>query len=339
MTDRFTKQVIASSLYYASEEMGGIALRNSAYSPNIKERMDHSAAIFDANGILLAQAEHIPVHLGSLPPWGLRNTLDYLSKEGIELRRGGDEIVVNNPYISGTHLNDVTVIRPIFHNDRIVAYAANKAHHSDVGGKVPGSINSDGKTIYEEGLILDPPVFLMRGDEFNSDFLSVFSSNSRNPYERIGDIRAQVAANYTGERRVLDIIEKHGLDAFTESRDYYVSYAEEMARNRISRIPHGTYGWVDYLEGPDGRDIRLQVALRVSEDGVHVDYTGTERQVDVPLNAVLGVTLSGGVYYVFRTVMGADVPVNGGTFRFLHVSVPEGTVLNPTFCPGLRRER
>ncbi len=158
MTDRFTKQVIASSLYYASEEMGGIALRNSAYSPNIKERMDHSAAIFDANGILLAQAEHIPVHLGSLPPWGLRNTLDYLSKEGIELRRGGDEIVVNNPYISGTHLNDVTVIRPIFHNDRIVAYAANKAHHSDVGGKVPGSINSDGKTIYEEGLILDPPV-------------------------------------------------------------------------------------------------------------------------------------------------------------------------------------
>ncbi|PYB68308.1 hypothetical protein DMB44_04490 [Thermoplasma sp. Kam2015] len=326
MTDMFTKQIIASSLYYASEEMG-IALRNSAYSPNIKERMDHSAALFDENGSLLAQAEHIPVHLGSLP-WGLKNTLKYLSDHHIDLKEG-DSVVVNNPYISGTHLNDVTVIRPIFYRDEIVAYSANKAHHSDIGGKLPGSINFDGRTIFEEGIILDP-VFLMRNDRFNEDLISIFSSNSRNPYERIGDIKAQVAANYTGERRVLEIIERNGLDAFREARSYYLEYADQLARSRMSEIPHGTYTAEDYLEKPDGTDIRLRVTIRVSGDRIGVDYTGTDEQVDVPLNAVLGVTISG-VYYVFRTLMGSDMPVNDGTFRFLDIHVPDRTVLNPVF--------
>ncbi|MEM1982001.1 MAG: hydantoinase B/oxoprolinase family protein, partial [Candidatus Hadarchaeales archaeon] len=156
--DQFTNQIIRNSLLYGSEEMG-IALRNSAYSPNIKERMDHSAAIFDSNGNLLAQAEHIPVHLGSLP-WGLRNTLDYMNKESMEIEEGS-MIVVNNPYIAGTHLNDVTVIRPIFFKGKLVGFSANKAHHSDIGGKVPGSISSDAKSLYEEGLIINP-VFLMR---------------------------------------------------------------------------------------------------------------------------------------------------------------------------------
>ncbi len=326
MTDLFTKQIIANSLYYASEEMG-IALRNSAYSPNIKERMDHSAAIFDDNGLLLAQAEHIPVHLGSLP-WGLKNTIKYISDEGMELRNG-DSIVVNNPYISGTHLNDVTVIRPIFYNNRIVAYSANKAHHSDIGGKVPGSINFDGKTIFEEGIIINP-VFLMRNNEFNNDFITIFSSNSRNSYERIGDLKAQVAANYTGEKRVLEIIEKNGIDAFMEAKEYYLSYADNIARNRISIIPKGSYHSIDYLERPDGDDIKLEVTLNVNENGIYVDYTGTDKQVELPLNAVLGVTLSG-VYYVFRTIMGKDVPINSGTFRFLDINVPEHTVLNPVF--------
>ncbi|MEM4171275.1 MAG: hydantoinase B/oxoprolinase family protein, partial [Thermoplasmata archaeon] len=134
----FNWLLIRNSMFYASEEMG-IALRNSAYSPNIKERMDHSSAIFDSDGRLIAQAEHIPVHLGSLP-YGLKTTLEYLEKENVELKNG-DMILVNNPYIAGTHLNDITVIRPIFYKNKIIAYAANKAHHSDIGGKVPGSIS------------------------------------------------------------------------------------------------------------------------------------------------------------------------------------------------------
>src|SRR5712664_4401912 len=151
--DPTTFEIVRNSLAYASEEMG-IALRNSSYSPNIRERMDHSAAIFDNEGRLLAQAEHIPVHLGSLP-WGLAKTLEYCEREAIVLEEFS-MIMVNNPYNAGTHLNDVTVIRPIFSSNRLVAYAANKAHHADVGGKVPGSISIDAKNHFKEGVVINP---------------------------------------------------------------------------------------------------------------------------------------------------------------------------------------
>ncbi|MCW6169337.1 MAG: hydantoinase B/oxoprolinase family protein [Thermoplasmatales archaeon] len=326
MKNLFTFQVISNTLYYASEEMG-IALRNSAYSPNIKERMDHSAAIFDDRGHLLAQAEHIPVHLGSLP-WGLKNTLEYIARENIEIKNG-DMILVNNPYISGTHLNDVTLIRPIFFDEKLVAFAANKAHHSDIGGKVPGSINFDGKSIFEEGFIINP-VMLIRGEEFDDGILSMFSSNSRNPYERIGDLKAQVAANYTGERRVIEVIRKYGISNFTESIDYYLNYAEALAKSKLRKLKNGKYSAVDYLEAPDGRDLRLSVTVSVGDNQIEVNYDGTDAQVEVPLNAVLGVTISG-VFFVFRSIMGEDVPVNDGTFRMFSIKVPSGTILNPTF--------
>lgn len=324
--DKFTAQIIRSTLFYASEEMG-IVLRNSAYSPNIKERMDHSAAIFDAEGRLLAQAEHIPVHLGSLP-WGLRNTIDYLEREGMDFEEGS-MIVVNNPYIAGTHLNDVTVIRPIYYLGRLVAFAANKAHHSDVGGKVPGSISFDAKTIYEEGLIINP-INLMRGNEFQRDVLSLFASNSRNPYERMGDIKAQAAANITGERRVLEVINRYGLQAFLDANEDAFHYAEEMFIKRLQSMPRGTYDAVDYLEKPGGGDIRLAVKITIGDDKVTVDYEGTDPQVPMPLNAVLGVTISG-VHFVFRTLMGEDVPLNHGAFSRFDVRAPSGSVLNPVF--------
>src|SRR5437667_4900146 len=171
--DPVTVQLIRSSLLYASEEMG-IALRNASYSPNIKERMDHSAALFDVQGRLLAQAEHIPVHLGSLP-WGLNNTIQYCKRENIPLEEGS-MVVLNNPYIAGTHLNDVTVVSPIYYSGgKLLGYAANKAHHSDVGGRVPGSISIDSHTLFEEGFILNP-VYLMRNAEFVRETLSFFSS-------------------------------------------------------------------------------------------------------------------------------------------------------------------
>ncbi len=324
--DPIASEIIRNSLVYASEEMG-IALRNSSYSPNIRERMDHSAAIFDNDGRLLAQAEHIPVHLGSLP-WGLNKILNYCSKEGLELEPFST-LMVNNPYIAGTHLNDVTVVRPIYSSNRLVGYAANKAHHADVGGKVPGSISVDAKTLFEEGVVVDPK-YLIRKNKFVENTVTAFVSKSRTPKERVGDLKAQTAANITGERRVLELVKKHGWKPFREACAESLRKTEQLMRLRLSKIPAGTYQARDSLEDPDGHDIRLRVTLTISKGNLKVDYTGTEGQVSNPLNAVYGVTLSG-VHYVTRTLTGDDVPANHGAFTPITVNAPEGTILNPTF--------
>jgi N-methylhydantoinase B len=324
--DLTTSQIVRNSLVYASEEMG-IALRYSSYSPNIRERMDHSAAIFDNEGRLLAQAEHIPVHLGSLP-WGLAKTLEYCEREGIDLEEFS-MIMVNNPYIAGTHLNDVTVIRPIYHSDRLVGYTANKAHHADVGGKVPGSISVDAKTLFEEGVVVDPK-YLIRKNRFVDNAVTAFISKSRTPKERLGDLKAQTAANITGERRVLELVKKHGWKPFQQACSESLRKAERLMRLRLSKIPAGTYQAQDCLEDPDGHDIQLRVALTISKGLLKVDYAGSDGQVSNPLNAVYGVTLSG-VHYVTRTLTGDDIPANHGAFTPITVNAPEGTILNPTF--------
>src|SRR5919109_503742 len=325
-TDHAVTVIIRNSLVYASEEMG-IALRNSSYSPNIRERMDHSAAIFDYEGRLLAQAEHIPVHLGSLP-WGLTRTLDYCEKEGIELEPSS-MIMVNNPYIAGTHLNDVTVIRPIHYSRRLVGYAVNKAHHSDVGGKVPGSISTDAASLFEEGVVIDPQR-LIRRNRFVEKAVKALTSKSRTPKERMGDLKAQTAANITGERRVLELLVKHGLRTFQNACKESMKKAEQLARLRLSRLPSGRYLAEDFLEDPDGHNIRLQVTITLSKRELRVDYAGTDAQVSNPLNAVFGVSLSG-VYYVTRTLLGDDIPANHGAFAPIQVYAPDGSILNPTF--------
>src|SRR6184192_3906701 len=289
--------------------------------------MDHSAAIFDDEARLLAQAEHIPVHLGSLP-WGLAKTLEYCDREGIDLEEFS-MIMVNNPYLAGTHLNDVTVIRPIYSSNRLVAYTANKAHHADVGGKVPGSISIDAKSLFEEGVVIDPR-YLIRKNRFVSSAVTALSSKSRTSKERMGDLKAQTAANITGERRVLELVSKHGRKLFRQACAELLRKTEQLMRLRISTIPSGTYQAQDYLEDPDGHDIRLQVTLTISKERLEVDYTGTDNQVSNPLNAVYGVTLSG-VYYVTRTLTGDDVPANHGAFAPILVHAPEGTILNPTY--------
>ena len=324
--DKITGQIIRSSLLYASEEMG-IVLRNASYSPNIKDRMDHSAAIFDSKGRLLAQAEHIPVHLGSLP-WGLMNLISASSKGGLPFEEGS-MIAANNPYITGTHLNDITVVAPIYYKDELVGFTANKAHHSDIGGSVPGSINMSSKTLFEEGLVIDPE-YLMRQGEFMEDLLTLLSSHSRMPRERRGDLKAQAAANITGTRRVNQIISKYGLPNFKEAATESFCYSESLTRHRISSIKKGIYNVQDYLEHPDGHDIKLKAKLTISDQGIEIDYEGTDKQMDCPLNAVFGVTLSG-VYFVVRTLIGDDIPINHGVFAPISVLAPEGTIINPTF--------
>ncbi len=221
-------------------------------------------------------------------------------------------VVTNNPYIAGTHLNDITVVRPIYFSGKLIAFGANKAHHSDVGGRVPGSISVDAHTLYEEGVIVEPS-YLMRHDEFDPQVLSFVISNSRTPKERSGDLKAQVAANFAGERRVKEILNKYGADSFVEASDRGFAYAGKMMAQRLSQLKSGSYTAEDYLEDPSGGDIVMKVRITIDSGKLEIDYTGTAKQVTNPINAVFGVTLSG-VHYVIRTLVGSDVPANDGAF-------------------------
>jgi len=323
--DPITAEIIVSGLLYASEEMG-IAVRNAAYSPNIKERLDHSCAIFDARMQLVAQAEHIPVHLGSLP-WGLRRTLEAIAARG-EAMRPGDQWVVNDPYLSGTHLNDVTVIRPIFVAGTIFGYAANKAHHADVGGMVPGSMPPDARELFAEGFIM-PPVRLMRDDAVVLETVELFRANSRTPESRSGDLRAQLAGNITGERRVHELIERYGAATVAQATAKSIADGERRMRAALRAFPNGVAEVRDVMEDANGEpSIELRLRLEKHGERLTLDYTGTSPQLPLPLNAVYGVTLSG-VYYAIRAVLAPDIPMNDGVFRPIEAHVPAGTLLNP----------
>jgi N-methylhydantoinase B len=323
--DPITAEIVVSGLAYASEEMG-IAVRNAAYSPNIKERLDLSCAIFDREMQLVAQAEHIPVHLGSLP-WGLRLTLAHIAAAG-ETMRPGDQWVVNDPYLSGTHLNDVTVIRPVFVDGAIFAYACNKAHHADVGGMVPGSMPPAARELFAEGFVM-PPMRLMRDDRVVAGTVELFRANSRTPQTRSGDLRAQLAGNVTGERRVHELVARYGAATVAAATAKAIDDGERRMRAALRAFPDGVAVVHDVMEDAAGLpSIALHLRLEKRGDTIALDYTGTSPQLALPLNAVYGVTLSG-VYYALRALLAADIPMNDGCFRPVSVHVPEGTLLNP----------
>ncbi|MDB5042762.1 MAG: N-methylhydantoinase B/acetone carboxylase, alpha subunit [Candidatus Eremiobacteraeota bacterium] len=323
--DPITAELVSSALIYASEEMG-IAVRDAAYSPNIKERLDHSCALFDARARLVAQAEHIPVHLGSLP-WGLRRTLEWLAERGRTLAKG-EMIVVNDPYLSGTHLNDVTVIRAIFHGERLVGYAANKAHQTDVGGSVPGSMPPDARDLFAEGAVITPTL-LMRGDRVVDETVELLMANSRTPEARAGDLRAQIAGNVVGERRFLELVERYGIDVVDAALEKTLDDGERRTRAALRALPDGIVTHEDVMEDERGLpSIVLRVRLEKHGDTIVLDYDGTAPQRAMPLNAVYGVTLSG-AYYALRAVTDPRIPMNDGSFRPVDVRVPEGTLLNP----------
>jgi N-methylhydantoinase B len=325
MIDPIVVEIIKNALVYASEEMG-IAVRNSAYSANIKERLDHSCALFDRFGRLIAQAEHIPVHLGSLP-WGLRQMLEIVEREHGGAR-DGEMWVANDPYVTGTHLNDVTVVRPIFFRCTLAGYAANKAHHADVGGSVPGSMPVDATELFAEGVVV-PPMRLVRDDRVVPETVSLFRANSRTADARSGDLRAQVAGNYSGERRLLLLCERYGLDELETAIARALEGSEARMRAALRAIGDGTFDAIDYLEDRDGKPtIVIAVRMELRDGSVRFDYTGTSDQVDFPLNAVFGVTLSG-VHYALRAVTDPTIPMNDGCFRPVTVHAPLGTLLNP----------
>jgi N-methylhydantoinase B len=321
--DLVTVEIIRGALTYASEEMG-IALRNSAYSPNIKERLDFSCAIFDSKKRLVSQAEHIPVHLGSLG-WAVKMGLESFRHD----LKMGDMILLNDPYLSGTHLPDMTLIAPVFYRKEIIGYTANKAHHSDVGGKVPGSMAPDATEIYQEGLII-PPVKLVKQGKIDKEIVSLLISNVRTPEVQMGDLQAQVAANILGTRRLKALAEEYEVEKLSQAMEQAMNDSEKLVHASISKMHAGKYEAEDFLESTGASDepAKLKVMITVSKNSLSFDYTGTSPQVEGPVNAVYGVTLSG-VYYVTRCFTGSDIPMNEGCLRPIKVNVPSGCILNP----------
>jgi N-methylhydantoinase B len=322
MIDKTTVEVIHSALVYAAEEMG-IALKKSAYSPNIKERMDHSCALFDSQRRLIAQAEHIPVHLGSMA-LGVR--------EGIAAYSGrldpSDMILLNDPYISGTHLPDLTLIAPIYQGTRLLGYAANKAHHTDIGGKAPGSIAGDSTELYQEGLII-PPIKFVKAGIIDPELSWLLRSNVRTPEIQMGDLRAQIAANNTGIRRVLELAGQYGADDLNSAMEEIMDYSERRMRAVISSMPKGVYESSDFMEDvPNVGLAEIRVKITIDVNCITFDYSGTCPQVEAPLNAPLGVTIAG-IYYTLISVTDPTIPVNDGCFRPITLHIPEGTIMNP----------
>ncbi len=315
-------EVIAKATAFIAEEMGA-ALRRSAFSPNIRERADLSCAVADSEGRIVAQAEHIPVHLGSFRV-GVANLLEWLEREGVELGEG-DMVVVNDPYIAGTHLNDVMLLAPVYYGGRLVGYVVNKAHHVDVGGPVPGSMNPAAKTIYEEGLVI-PPVKLVKKGVVDRELMRIIAENFKSQ-TAVGDLSAQVAANLRGIREVSALVGKYGLSAVAEAWERAVEHARELTTRAMSEWPVGAYEAEDYLEYGD-RDLVIRARVELLGNKVRVDYTGTSENVEAPLNAVYGVTFAASAFPV-KCLVGEDVPVNEGFYSTIEVYAPEGSLLNP----------
>lgn len=328
--DPITVEVLSNAFMSIAEEMGGILVR-TAYSTNIKERKDCSCAIFNARGETIAQAEHIPVHLGSM--LGIVNEIkDKYPPENI---REGDMFVANDPYNGGgTHLPDITIAAPVFSNGSIVAYVANIAHHSDVGGRVPGSMSGDSTSIFQEGLRI-PPVKIMDKGKIVQEIMDIILLNCRTSFERTGDLMAQVAANTIGAERALAMIDKYGRDTVLQGMEELMDYGERKMRSGIRNIPNGEYEFEDFLDddGIDiGKPVRIHVKISVSDEDIHLDFTGTAHQVKGAVNVVQN-ALKATVYYSLKSIIDPTLPPNGGFYRPISIYAPEGTLVNPK-APG-----
>jgi N-methylhydantoinase B len=317
--DPVTLSVLASALVGIAEEMGAVLIRGS-YSSNIKERRDCSTALFDAQGRMVAQAEHIPVHLGAMP-------------EAVAAIMGrdpepGDVFAINDPYSGGTHLPDITLVSPVAPDGEIIGYAVTRAHHSDVGGMRPGSAPSDSREIFQEGIII-PPVRLVRGGEYVDDVLALLLANVRTPAIRRGDLRAQIAANRIADQRIGELMERRGKETVLAAFDEVISYTERRTRDVLRNLPDGEYWAEDFMEG-DGtvdQDIPIRVKILISEDSMSIDFSGTAEAVGGNVNCPLAVTRSA-CYFALRVLLPGDVPANAGTYAPLDIEAPDGSLVN-----------
>ena len=319
--DPVTLSVLASALTGIAQEMGAVLIRG-AYSSNIKERRDCSTALFDERGRMVAQAEHIPVHLGAMP-----EAVQAIMNRNPE---PGDVFAINDPYSGGTHLPDITLVSPLSHDAEIIGYAVTRAHHSDVGGIRPGSMPSNSREIYQEGIII-PPIRLVHGGEYVEDVLDLLLSNVRTPDLRRGDLRAQIAANKIAEERVGELIDARGKNTVLAAFEEVISYAEKRAREAIREFPDGEYTAEDYMEG-DGttdEDVRIKATVTIEDDSMTIDFSGTADAVEGNVNCPLPVTRSA-CYFALRVLLPKDIPANAGTYAPLEIEAPEGSLVNAT---------
>ena len=308
--DPITLEVMLGSLRAACDEMGAVLVR-SAHSANIKERRDASTALFDPDGQMVMQAEHIPVHLGAMPS-AVAAVLD-------QEQRPGESWILNDPYRGGTHLPDITVITPLFHQGGPAGFAASRAHHADVGAEEPGSMPAFSRTLEDEGVVIPPT-------RLTEDVLHDLAGRMRNARQREADLRAQLAAGRAGGERVAALIERFGIDTFRASLRETLDYAERRTRARIAALEDGSREATDVLEGAE-EDLELTVDARVEGDHLTLDFSGSAAQHDGNLNCPLAVTLSA-CYFALRVLTDPDVPPCSGAYRPLTVIAPEGSLLN-----------
>jgi len=311
---------IFKSLFHAIAEEMGATLKRTAFSPNIKERRDYSCAVFDHNGHMLAQGDHMPVHLGSMP-LSVRAAIDNRDIQP------GDMIILNDPYAGGTHLPDITLVSGVFHKKQLLFYVASRAHHSDVGGMSPGSMPL-AEEIYQEGLRI-PPIKLMSGGKINRDVWDLILYNVRTPQEREGDLAAMFGSNRTGERRLMEIVTKYGWKEVQRYITEILNYSERMTRHAIASIPDGVTEAEDFMDndGISDKPIAIRVKVTIRGDNATIDFTGSDPQAQGSINAVYAITASV-VFYIFRTLVGLTIPSNAGGMRPLKIIAPEGTIVN-----------
>ena len=320
--DAIALEVFNHRLSAIAEEMGAVLCR-AAFSVNIKERRDYSCALFDAQGEMVAQAAHIPVHLGSAP----QSVRAATERHDLE---PGDVVILNDPFAGGTHLPDITVVAPVYIGCSRIGYTANRAHHADVGGMSPGSMPL-AREIYQEGLRL-PPVKIVRAGEVDDDLLAVFLANVRVGEERRGDLLAQLAALRVGSERLRALADDDGIDRLRAAMSALQSYSERLMRATLKRLPRGVFEAEDVMDddGFDAESIHIRTRIAIGCGEVHVDFAGSDPQAEGGINANLAVTMAA-IYYVFCCIAEGEIPANAGMMRPIHIAAPEGSVVHANF--------
>jgi len=315
--DPIALEVVRSQLSSIAEDMG-IVLRNTAYSPNIKERIDCSAAVFAADGQMLAQAEHIPVHLGSMPA-SVAAVINTIGGDPVP----GTQFAVNDPFAGGTHLNDLTLVRPVYVASTLVAWVANRAHHADVGGEAPGSMPAHATRVEQEGIVVTAMPAVSNGRWLES-FLDPFLAATRTPAERIGDLSAQLGANEAGALRLESLIAGGGTEEFARMASALMDYGERRMRSAIAVLPDGAVSFEDFVEW-HGELVPISVELCVVGDQLTADFSSSADQVQGNINAVRAVTWSC-LSFAVRVATDPSIPATGGANRPLTLITRPGTI-------------
>jgi len=317
--DAIDLSVFSSRMQAICDEMG-VVLRRAAFSPNIRDRLDYSCAVFDRQGELCAQAAHIPVHLGSMA-YAMASIVGQIDWQS------GDMVMLNDPYLGGTHLPDVTVIAPLFVKQILYGFIANRAHHADIGAASPGSMPLS-RTLAEEGRLIKP-VHLLRSGELVQSVMDDLLACLRNPEQSQGDFAAQVSANRTGLIRLQELIVTTGRAEYSSALQELNNYAEKLARSELNKIPDGSYSYEDVMDddGMGNMDIVIRATVTVHGHDIEVDFTGTAAQVEGNINCPLSVTAAA-VYYVFRCLMPDNTPACAGSFRPIRLHAPSASLVN-----------